>query len=50
MDRGRSAAYRRVPFACMELRDVQELSNFFERRVSAYQIGTEGSVTLDEAF
>jgi len=38
------------PFAFMELQDVQELSNFFERRVSAYQIGIEGSVTLDEAF
>lgn len=38
------------PFAFMELQDVQELSNFFERRVSAYQIGVEGSVTLDEAF
>ncbi|MFV2172650.1 ribonucleotide-diphosphate reductase subunit beta [Actinomadura sp. LOL_011] len=38
------------PFAFMELQDVQELSNFFERRVSAYQIGVEGSVNLDEAF
>jgi ribonucleotide reductase alpha subunit len=34
----------------MELQDVQELSNFFERRVSAYQIAGEGTVTLDEAF
>ena len=25
------------PFAFMELQDVQELTNFFERRVSAYQ-------------
>lgn len=38
------------PFAFMELQDVQELSNFFERRVSAYQIGVEGSVALDETF
>ncbi|RFU43398.1 ribonucleoside-diphosphate reductase [Actinomadura logoneensis] len=38
------------PFAFMELQDVQELSNFFERRVSAYQIGVEGSVAFDEAF
>lgn len=38
------------PFAFMELQDVQELSNFFERRVSAYQIGVEGNVALDEAF
>ncbi|WP_067816407.1 ribonucleotide-diphosphate reductase subunit beta [Actinomadura kijaniata] len=38
------------PFAFMELQDVQELSNFFERRVSAYQIGVEGAVAFDEAF
>ncbi|MFC5182769.1 ribonucleotide-diphosphate reductase subunit beta [Actinomadura harenae] len=38
------------PFAFMELQDVQELSNFFERRVSAYQIGVEGTVAFDEAF
>jgi ribonucleoside-diphosphate reductase beta chain len=29
---------------------VQELSNFFERRVSAYQVGVEGDVAFDEAF
>lgn len=38
------------PFPFMELQDVQELSNFFERRVSAYQIGVEGSVAFDESF
>ena len=38
------------PFAYMELQDVQELSNFFERRVSAYQIGIVGSVGFDEDF
>ncbi len=38
------------PFAFMELQDVQELANFFERRVSAYQVAVEGSVTFDEAF
>jgi ribonucleoside-diphosphate reductase beta chain len=38
------------PFSFMELQDVQELSNFFERRVSAYQIGVEGEVAFDEAF
>ncbi|WP_131738891.1 ribonucleotide-diphosphate reductase subunit beta [Actinomadura roseirufa] len=38
------------PFAFMELQDVQELSNFFERRVSAYQIGVAGSVAFDETF
>jgi len=38
------------PFSFMELQDVQELSNFFERRVSAYQIGVEGEVAFDETF
>jgi ribonucleoside-diphosphate reductase beta chain len=36
------------PFAFMELQDVQELSNFFERRVSAYQLGVAGSVSFDD--
>jgi ribonucleoside-diphosphate reductase beta chain len=38
------------PFPFMELQDVQELSNFFERRVSAYQVGVEGDVEFDHAF
>jgi ribonucleoside-diphosphate reductase beta chain len=38
------------PFAFMELQNVQELTNFFERRASAYQIAVGGSVRLDEAF
>ncbi len=38
------------PFSFMELQDVQELSNFFERRVSAYQIGVTGEVSFDESF
>jgi ribonucleoside-diphosphate reductase beta chain len=38
------------PFAFMELQDVQELSNFFERRVSAYQIGVTGTVSFDDEF
>lgn len=38
------------PFAFMELQDVQELSNFFERRVSAYQVGVSGEVGFDEEF
>ncbi|MBT5581528.1 MAG: ribonucleotide-diphosphate reductase subunit beta [Acidimicrobiaceae bacterium] len=38
------------PFAFMELQDVQELSNFFERTVSAYQVGVEGDVSFDEDF
>jgi ribonucleoside-diphosphate reductase beta chain len=40
----------RNPFAFLELQDVQELSNFFERRVSAYQVGVGGSFALDEDF
>lgn len=38
------------PFSFMELQDVQELSNFFERRVSAYQVGVSGNVAFDESF
>ncbi|MBX3039824.1 MAG: ribonucleotide-diphosphate reductase subunit beta [Bdellovibrionaceae bacterium] len=38
------------PFGFMELQDVQELANFFERRVSAYQVGVSGSVAFDEVF
>ena len=38
------------PFPFMDLQDVQELTNFFERRVSAYQVGVSGSVGFDEDF
>lgn len=38
------------PFSFMELQDVQELTNFFERRVSAYQTAVSGLVTLNEEF
>ena len=38
------------PFGFMDLQDVQEVTNFFERRVSAYQIGVEGEVAFDAAF
>jgi ribonucleoside-diphosphate reductase beta chain len=38
------------PFSFMELQDVQELSNFFERRVSAYQVAVGGSFSLDDDF
>ncbi len=38
------------PLAFMELQDVQELSNFFGRRVSAHQIGITGDVTFDNDF
>jgi ribonucleoside-diphosphate reductase beta chain len=40
----------RNPFDFMALQDVQELSNFFERRVSAYQVGVTGAVTFDDDF
>jgi ribonucleoside-diphosphate reductase beta chain len=38
------------PLGFMELQDVQELANFFERTVSAYQVGVTGSVAFDEDF
>ncbi|HKX30242.1 MAG TPA: ribonucleotide-diphosphate reductase subunit beta [Blastocatellia bacterium] len=38
------------PFSFMELQDVQELANFFERRVSAYQLGVSGEVVFDASF
>ena len=38
------------PFGFLDLQDVQEVTNFFERRVSAYQVGVTGSVVLDGAF
>jgi ribonucleoside-diphosphate reductase beta chain len=38
------------PFSFMDLQDVQEVTNFFERRVSAYQVGVTGDVVLDGAF
>ena len=38
------------PFAFMDLQDVQELANFFERRVSAYQLGVVGEVAFDADF
>ena len=40
----------RNPLAFMDLQDVQEVTNFFERRVSAYQIGITGEVALDASF
>ncbi|MBC85679.1 MAG: ribonucleoside-diphosphate reductase [Bdellovibrionaceae bacterium] len=38
------------PFPFMDLQDTQELTNFFERRVSAYQVGVTGEVAFDESF
>ena len=40
----------RNPFHFMDLQDTQELTNFFERRVSAYQTGIKGEVAFDETF
>ncbi|HEY6726777.1 MAG TPA: ribonucleotide-diphosphate reductase subunit beta [Polyangiaceae bacterium] len=42
--------HARNPFGFLDLQDVQEVTNFFERRVSAYQVGVTGSVVLDGAF
>lgn len=38
------------PFGFLALQDVQEVTNFFERRVSAYQVGVCGEVEFDAAF
>jgi len=38
------------PFSFMDLQDVQELTNFFERRVSAYQVAVAGDVVFNEVF
>ena len=38
------------PFGFMDLQDVQELTNFFERTVAAYQTGVSGDVAFDEDF
>jgi ribonucleoside-diphosphate reductase beta chain len=38
------------PFGFMELQDVQELTNFFERKVAAYQVAVEGEVNFEEDF
>lgn len=40
----------RNPFDFMELQDVQELTNFFERRVSAYQVAVSGDVAFSDDF
>ncbi len=38
------------PLDFMDFQNVQELANFFERRVSAYQVAVQGGFALDEAF
>lgn len=42
--------HKKNPFSFMELQDTQELTNFFERRVAAYQVGVTGNVSFDENF
>jgi ribonucleoside-diphosphate reductase beta chain len=44
------AFHAKNPFAFMDLQDVQELTNFFERRVSAYQTAVAGEVAFHEDF
>jgi len=34
----------------MDLQDVRELQNFFERRVGAHQAGVIGAVTFNASF
>src|SRR3984957_3486708 len=38
------------PFGFMELQDVEELTTFFERRVSAYQVAVKGEVAFHDDF
>ena len=38
------------PFSFMYLQDVHELADFFEPRVSAYQVAVPGEVSFSEAF
>lgn len=38
------------PLSFMEMQDVQEVANFFERRVSAYQVGVSGEVEFNVEF
>ena len=40
----------RSPSPFMDLQNVLELTNFFERRVSAHQVGLDGRVAFDHAF
>ena len=40
----------RNPFSFMDLQDTQELTNFFERKPSSYQVGIKGEVAFNENF
>ena len=51
MQLGLEPIYRsKNPFDFMALQDVQELTNFFEKTVTSYQVGVEGDVSFDEDF
>ena len=51
MQLGLEPIYRsKNPFDFMALQDVQELTNFFEKTVTSYQVGVEGDVAFDEDF
>lgn len=45
-----SIYHSKNPFKFMELQDIQELTNFFERSVSSYQIAVKGEVKFNESF
>jgi ribonucleoside-diphosphate reductase beta chain len=45
-----TAFHAKNPFSFMDLQDVQELTNFFERRVSAYQTAVVGEVVFHDDF
>ncbi len=38
------------PFDFMILQDIQPLTNFFERKVTQYQVGIQGTISFDEEF
>lgn len=38
------------PFAFLDLQNVQEFANFFEKKVSAYQLNIKGEIDLDADF
>ena len=51
MELGMAPRFRvKNPFGFMELQDTQELTNFFERKPSAYQVGIKGQVSFEESF
>ncbi len=41
---------KKNPLSFLDLQDVQELTNFFERRTSAYSVGVTGNVDLNAEF